>query len=249
MSALRRVAAGLVLGSVVVLAGCATARNPDPLEPWNRKVFAFNETVDDAVLRPVATTYRDVVPSPVRTGVSNFYGNVKDLWSMVNLFLQGRPGDALQDMIRFTTNTVFGLYGLIDVAGGIGIERVNEDLGQTLGVWGFGPGAYVVWPIIGPSSARDSVGLPFDLLASPSTLITPMPARYASTGLEVVNTRANLLKATGLLDDIALDKYVFIRDAYLQRRRSLVYEGEPPEEELPPEDDAAIPAAPAASQP
>ncbi|MEY4752698.1 MAG: hypothetical protein RJA44_373 [Pseudomonadota bacterium] len=242
----QRLIAAALLGASLLLGGCATAQRPDPLEGYNRKVYAFNDAVDGAVLRPVATTYRDVVPAPVRTAVGNFFNNIKDVWSAANLFLQGRPGDGIQDLMRFGTNTIFGVLGLADVATDLGMERHGEDFGQTLGVWGVGPGAYIVWPLLGPSTLRDSVGLPIELQMSPTTWVTPERDRYLMSATSVVQTRAELLKATGMLDDIALDKYTFIRDAYLQRRRNLVYDGNPPDEEDPPLDEAPLPE-PAAS--
>lgn len=247
---LRRLAAGLAVGGAGLLAGCATVQQPDPLEPINRKVFAFNEVVDTSVLKPAATVYRRVVPSPVRTAVGNFFHNVKDVWSATNLFLQGRPADGLQDMMRFGTNTVFGLFGLIDVATGLGLERHGEDFGQTLGRWGVSPGAYIVWPLLGPSTVRDSVGLPIEWRFSPNNWVDSVPTRNVLTVTRLVNTRADLLRATGMLDEIALDKYIFVRDAYLQRRRNQVYDGDPPPlDDLGADysDDAAAADAPAAS--
>jgi phospholipid-binding lipoprotein MlaA len=139
------------------------------------------------------------------------------------------------------------VFGFFDVATGLGLERHGEDFGQTLGRWGFGPGAYIVWPILGPSSVRDSVGLPIELQIAPQTWIATDSLRYSLTATSVINTRANLLGATGLLDDIALDKYVSVRNAYLQRRRTLVYDGDPPIEEEPSYDELPLdsPTAPA----
>lgn len=248
------IAAGAL--SAVLLQGCATGPHPhDPLEPWNRQVFGFNESVDRNVLQPVARGYNAVVPSPVRTGVRNFMANIGDAWSTVNLFLQGRFADGTMGVIRVSVNTTFGLLGLIDVATPMQIERPNEDLGQTLGVWGLGPGPYVVWPFLGSSTARDSLALPADMYASPSSLGETTAQGVGITALRLVSLRANLLEATTLVDDVALDKYSFIRDAYLQRRQNLIYEGNPPDEDVdgdgddddgvyyaPSEEEAAAPA-------
>lgn len=237
-----------VLAAALLLSACATPQRPDPLEPINRKVYAFNDALDQAVVRPVATIYRDHVPAPVRTAATNFFANLQDAWSSVNLLLQGRPVDSVSDLLRFGTNTVFGVFGLFDVATGLGLERHGEDFGQTLGKWGLGPGAYIVWPILGPSTLRDSVGLPIELKMYPDAWVTPNSASYSLTGVRMVNTRANLLQASKLFNDIALDPYVAMRDAYLQRRRSLVYDGNPPDDAQPEErwDEPEAPAAPPA---
>ena len=236
-----------------LLGGCATLREArssagdklDPWENWNRKVFAFNEGLDEHVLKPVATVYSNVLPQPVRRGVDNFFGNVADAWSAVNNFLQGKGAAGFQDIIRFGTNTVFGLLGVLDVASEMGIDHQYEDFGQTLGHWGFGTGAYIVWPLLGPSSVRDSFALPLDRAASPASLFKDGSSVYSLTALQIINTRSNLLGASRVLDDIALDKYSFLRDAYLQRRRSLVFDGNepPPDNPLDPEPSASAPAA------
>ncbi|MEY4748175.1 MAG: hypothetical protein RIQ60_389 [Pseudomonadota bacterium] len=254
-----------VLGLLFVfgLTGCANLHEPDPFEKVNRKVFAFNDAVDDAVLRPAAEVYQNVTPRPVRVALTNFFGNVRDAWSAFNLLLQGRLIDASNDMLRFTTNTAFGVLGLVDIATEIGLERHGEDFGMTLGRWGFPAGAYIVWPVFGPSTVRDSIGLPIDVLAAPDPFITDVGQRNLLTVTRLVSTRANLLKATQVLDDIALDRYSFVRDAYLQRRRSLIYNGDPPDAsgvryDLPdpdaPPDASPVPApgqgsAPAAPEP
>ena len=231
----RTVAAVLLALVMAAVSGCATVAKPgatpgqraDPWENWNRKVFAFNERLDEKFLKPVATVYTNIVPSMVRTGVSNFFGNFGDAWSAVNNLLQGKLEWAARDVFRVGTNTTFGLFGLLDVASDLGLERSSEDLGQTFGRWGLGTGPYVVWPVLGPSTVRESVALPFDRwLSSPALLVDGGLAQASLTSLQLVNARAGLLGAGRLIDDIALDKYTFLRDAYLQRRRSLVYDGE-----------------------
>ena len=247
----RSVAAVWLVMLMALLSGCATVNQVrggpgqklDPWESWNRKVFAFNERLDTNVLKPVATTYNKVVPSMVRTGVSNFFGNFSDAWSGVNNLLQGKLELAFRDAFRVGTNTFFGLFGVLDVAADLGLERTNEDFGQTLGRWGVGPGAYVVWPLLGPSTVRESLALPLDRwVTSPASFVDGAWLQSNITTVQLVNTRAGLLGASRLIDDIALDKYTFMRDAYLQRRRSLVYDGEEPEEPEP----ADLPPAPAA---
>jgi phospholipid-binding lipoprotein MlaA len=239
VKAMRRrghVPAALIAVSLA-LGGCATIQQArggpgqrlDPWENWNRKVFAFNESLDENVLKPVATVYAKIVPQPVRRGVDNFFANAADAWSAVNNVLQGKAQPAFEDVVRVTTNSFFGLGGIFDVASEIGIERHKEDFGQTLGRWGFGAGAYIVWPLFGPSTVRDSIALPLDRAASPALLINDGRAQVGLTVLQLVNTRANLLGASQVLDDIALDKYTFLRDAYLQRRRSLIFDGNEPE--------------------
>ncbi|MDE2402413.1 MAG: VacJ family lipoprotein [Burkholderiales bacterium] len=219
-----------LLMSAALVQGCATRQNPDPLEPFNRKVFAFNDTLDKAVLKPVATGYKAVTPQPIRTGISNFVGNLHDIWSAINLFLQGHPGEGAQQIMRVCVNTTLGLAGLIDMATPMNLERHSEDFGQTLGVWGVKPGAYIVWPLLGPSTARDSFSIPGDLYFSSRTVMRSVPAENTASVVELVNTRASILDATNLLGDVALDKYSFVRDAYLQRRRNQIYNGEPPDE-------------------
>ncbi len=230
-SALRPRAAilGASLLAVALLQGCATAQNPDPIESWNRKVFSFNESLDENVLKPVATGYRNVTPEPVRIGFTNFVNNIKDVWSTINLFLQGRFNDGTHGIIRVSINSTLGLFGLIDLATPMQLDRPNEDLGQTFGVWGAGPGAYIVWPVLGPSTVRDSLGMPADMYFSASSVGDTPRQENLLRVWQGVNLRANLLDATNLLSDVALDKYAFIRDAYLQRRQNLIYEGNPPE--------------------
>ena len=254
-SAPPRRAAAAMLTALALLAGCATVREAtspgqrlDPFENGNRKVFAFNEALDKNVLKPVATVYSNVVPQPVRRSVGNFFGNFADAWSAVNNLLQGKAEAASRDVVRFTTNSVFGVFGLFDVASEMGLDHQYEDFGQTLGHWGVGAGAYLVLPLLGPSTVRDTAALPLDASATPALLFNHTVDKLGIFTLQLVNTRANLLGASRVLDDIALDKYTFVRDAYLQRRRSLVFDGDEP-----PADAAASPtpaaATPAASQP
>jgi len=234
---------------LLVAASAAVAQNAnDPLEGWNRAVFGFNEGLDAAVLKPVASGYKNAVPELVRTGVSNVFGNFGDLWSAINQLLQGKPVAAAQMTTRVATNTLFGIGGLFDVASDLGIDRQKSDFGLTLGHWGLPAGPYIVWPLLGPSSLRDSAALPLDLSWRPSALSDDVPTRWGLSALQLIDVRASLLSAGKIIDDIALDKYVFIRDGYLARRRSLVYDGEPPD--LPdadnPKDEpkAAPPATP-----
>ncbi|WP_374673412.1 VacJ family lipoprotein [Ideonella sp.] len=227
----------------------AAPRSPrDPLEPWNRSVFSFNEALDAAVLKPVATAYRDWVPEYLRGLVDNVFGNVADAWSAINHLLQGKVESGLQMGFRVVVNTGLGFGGLLDIGTEIGLDKQPEDFGQTLGRWGMPSGPYLVLPLLGPSTVRDTAALPVDMQASPSALVDDTRARVlAVTLLNVVNTRANLLGASRVLDDIALDKYSFLRDAYLARRQNQVHDGNPPEE--PAEDDEPAPPPAAASEP
>lgn len=210
----------------------------DPWEALNRRIFAFNEAVDEAVLAPVARAYRAVLPEPVRQGIDNVLGTAGDAWAAVNHLLQGKPKAAADTGMRVGVNLVFGMLGVLDVASELGLERQNEDFGQTLGRWGLGSGPYLVLPLLGPSSVRDTAGFVvdrrFDLAQVPSS----ERDGYAVTALELVHTRAGLLSTGQLLGQIALDRYTFVRDAYLAKRRNDVFDGNPPEEpdDEPPED-------------
>jgi phospholipid-binding lipoprotein MlaA len=201
----------------------------DPFEGWNRAIFGINQGLDNVLVKPVATGYRAVVPELMRTGVSNFFGNFRDGWSAINALLQAKPVVAAQMATRVATNTLFGVGGLFDVASELGIARQREDFGQTLGRWCIPAGPYLVWPLLGPSSLRDSVALPLDLSWATGKLTNDGTARIGLTVLEYVDIRTSLLDADRMIEAIAIDKYVFIRDAYLTRRRSLVFDGEPPE--------------------
>ncbi|RYH22445.1 MAG: VacJ family lipoprotein [Alcaligenaceae bacterium] len=232
--------------TLALLQGCATGpgANPeDPFEPINRTVYNFNDGVDRAVLKPVATVYRDVTPQLVRTGVTNFFGNLGDLVSLLNNALQGKPVETTDTLFRLTTNTVFGLGGIFDVATDLGIERHKEDFGQTLGTWGVGSGPYVVLPLLGPSTVRDTAGTVVDSQVDVVTQANDVSVRNSATVLRVVNLRANLLAAGDLLEQSALDKYSFTRDVYLQRRRAQIGGKEAKEERYDlPESSAPAPA-------
>lgn len=200
----------------------------DPWEPVNRRVFAFNEGVDKAVVKPVAGAYRKAVPELVRQGVENVFGNITDVWSVVNHLLQGKPQSAGEMTMRVLLNTGLGIAGLLDIASEAGLHRQPEDFGQTLGRWGVGAGPYVVLPFFGPRTLRDTAALPLDWRASLQSLPHEPRVRWSLSGLDTIQTRAGLLDATRLVDQVALDKYSFVRDSHLSRRRSLVYDGDPP---------------------
>ena len=207
--------------SFLLISGCATGPNAnphDPFEPYNRSMYKFNDTVDRAVLKPVATAYVQVTPSFVRKGVNNFFGNLGDAWSAVNSALQLRGQDAFDNFVRFSFNTVIGLGGLLDIAGEAGVPRHREDFGRTLGRWGMPAGPYLVLPLLGPSTVRDTAALPVDWQGNLIRYVTPVDDRNVLYGLQSISARANLLRASSLLQQSALDPYAFLRDAYLQSR-------------------------------
>ena len=214
----RGVRACALLGLTVVLAGCATGPKHDPLEPYNRGMTEFNDKVDAVVLKPVATAYQEVAPALVRTGVSNFFTNIGDAWSFVNNALQLRPEGTLNSAVRFTVNTFFGLGGLLDIAGEMGVDRHKQDFGLTLGRWGVPSGPYLVLPLLGPSTVRDTLAMPVDWRGNLLHTVDPSSSRYGFYGLRVVDTRANLLRVSTVLDTAALDKYSFMRDVYMRVR-------------------------------
>lgn len=206
----------------------AAASKVDPWESFNRKVFAFNEALDEAVVRPVAEVYRDVVAALVRQGVANFFGNIGDVWSTANHFLQGKLASGLEMTMRVSFNTVFGIAGVLDPATEMKMPRRSEDFGQTLAVWGVGNGPYVVLPLFGPSTLRDSLVWPVDRWATTPSRYFDDVNTYLMTPLQVVQVRADLLQATQLASQVSLDKYVFFRDAFLSRRLDQIYDGAPP---------------------
>ena len=219
-----------VVLTAMLLVGCAsTPANPDdPLEGFNRAMFAFNEGVDTAVLRPAARAYETVTPGLVRTGVGNVFGNLGDVWIGANNLLQGKVGDGMSDLMRFMVNSTIGLLGLLDVASEMGLQKNDEDFGQTLAVWGVGEGPYLVLPIFGPRTLRDAAAIPVDRFGDPVANIDHSRTRYTATGLRVVHGRARLLSVERTFEDSTLDKYTFMRDSYLQQRRYKVHDGEVP---------------------
>ena len=212
--------------AVLALAqGCATGPNAhraDPLEPFNRTIFSLNDKVDEAVVKPVASAYREVTPKLIRTGVTNFFGNIRDVWSVVNSALQAKPQHAFENLFRVTTNTVFGVAGLFDVASELNIPRHSADFGQTLGHWGVSAGPYLVLPVLGPSTFRDTVGTVVDFNGNLLTRTNDVGFRNTVSAVGIVNVRANLLDAGDLLEQAALDRYSFAREIYLQRRSSMI---------------------------
>ena len=201
---------------------------PDPWEPFNRAVFQFNLDLDAGLLYPWADAYVTLVPQLARTGIHNFFNNFQDLWSAVNNLLQGKLERSIAMSFRFAWNTVFGWGGLIDMATEFGIERTPEDFGQTLAVWGVPPGHFLMLPLFGPSTVRDAVALPLDIAATPSYSINQGSFRPITAVVEIVDARSQLMGASQLLDTIALDKYSFVRDAFLARRMGLIFDGNPP---------------------
>jgi phospholipid-binding lipoprotein MlaA len=229
MTALQRLA---ILAIALLLGACATTgrgetSNADPWEGMNRGVYAFNDGLDRAVLKPVAKGYDFVMPRFAKEGVNNFFANLEDIAVGANNVLQGKVGQGASDFGRVVVNTVFGVFGLWDIATPLGLEKHDEDFGQTLAVWGMNSGPYLVLPLFGPSTLRDG----------PAKVVTPSWAysywwssdvSWGLFGLDVVRTRANLFQAEGILTEAALDKYSFIRDAWVQRRRNVIYDGSPP---------------------
>lgn len=206
--------------------GCASSNTPgDPFEGFNRAMFGFNEALDNAVLKPVATGYRNVVPEPVRECTGNVFSNINDVFVAVNSLLQGKVGDAVSDACRVLVNTTVGVLGCFDVASKMGLEKHNRDFGQTFGKWGIGSGPYFVFPFLGPSNIREGVGTLIYSNLDP-VWANHIPTRNVAYSLRAVNRRAELLSASSALEDAALDKYAFVRDAYVQRRQSLIDDGD-----------------------
>ncbi|HYD59737.1 MAG TPA: VacJ family lipoprotein [Noviherbaspirillum sp.] len=217
----------MMLVAALALSGCATTHPQDPFENFNRAMFRFNDAVDQAAVKPAAKAYKKL-PDFVQTGVGNFFGNLEDAWTAVNNLLQGKVADGMSDVMRFAVNTTMGLGGLLDIGTEAGLQKHREDFGQTLGKWGVKAGPYVVLPILGSSTMRDTVVLPVDIQGDPWHHVYPVHTRNLGSVLRAVDQRAVLLDASNLVEEAALDRYEFVRDAYLQRRQNRVYDGDPP---------------------
>lgn len=231
----RRRAAAAVVAAAILLGGCATtgtASNPaDPLEPFNRGVYAFNDTVDRYALKPLAEGYRKVVPEPLQLMVRSFFGNLGDVVTAANNLLQAKPRAALVDISRVVVNSTLGFGGVADVASELGLRQNFEDFGQTLGWWGVPSGPYLVLPFLGPSTFRDAPARYVDARSHPLDWTDPsVRARNSLLGLYIVSGRADLLDAERVVEGAALDRYSLIRDGWLQRRRQAVYDGDPPDD-------------------
>ena len=221
---------------MLVASGCATtANNPrDPYEGFNRAMFAVNEGLD-VVVKPIAQGYDAVAPLPVRVVIGNFFGNIWDVWTAANNLLQGKGEEALSDVGRVLINSTVGIGGAFDVAGEMGLTKHSEDFGQTLGKWGVGTGPYFYWPFIGPRTMRDTFGWMVDVTVDPVWGVSDMALRNSLVATRYVDVRASLLPSDKVVEEAAFDKYNYIRDAYLQHRRSVVFDGELPHEDLEPD--------------
>ena len=217
---------GALVFAATVMSGCATTANnaKDPFEGFNRAMFAVNEGID-VVVKPVAQGYDSAAPLPVKAGIGNFFGNLSDVWTAVNNFLQGKGGQGLSDVGRVLVNTTIGIGGVFDVASEMGLEKHSEDFGQTLGKWGVADGPYFYWPLIGPRTTRDTFGWAVDGYADPVWRVGDTGVRNTLVGVRFIDVRASLLPTDKVVEQAAFDKYNYIRDAYLQNRRSVINDG------------------------
>ncbi|MFY7982614.1 MAG: VacJ family lipoprotein [Limnohabitans sp.] len=227
----RRLCLLLGLGTLLLLQACATVKSVDARDPWepmNRSVYQFNDAVDTIAIKPAAQLYVKVLPSMVRTGVSNFLGNLGDVWSMANSAMQLKGQATVETFMRININTFIGLAGFLDVASEMGIEKRREDFGQTLGHWGVASGPYLVLPLFGPSTLRDAVAFPVDMQGNVTQRLNDEATRYSLLAVRLVDTRSGLLKTVDVIKAASLDPYSFVRDAYLQKRQNDIYDGNPP---------------------
>ena len=223
--------AGLIAGALM-LSGSALAQQPvnDPYEGFNRAMFAVNEGLDTVAIKPIAQAYDFVTPLPVRAGVGDFFGNILDVRNVLNNTLQGKLSDAGVDLGRLLINSTIGIFGLFDVASELGLQRHDEDFGQTLAVWGWEDSSFLFWPLVGPRTVRDTGGLIVDIYTDPTwyTINKSVAACNSLVALRFIDVRASLLPSDKVVDEAALDKYAYVRDAYLQRRRNQIFDGSPP---------------------
>lgn len=229
-SLLKKLKVTLVTLSIVALTGCASTsgyNDPrDPIEGFNRVMFEFNEILDKVLMKPLAKGYRAIMPAPVDKGITNFFSNLDDIGSAINNLLQFKLKRSASDVGRVVVNSTVGILGFIDVASNMNLEKYGEDFGQTLGYWGVGHGPYIVLPLFGPSGGRDAIGSVFDWFTDPVVYLEPVRVRNTTYALRAVDKRADLLGATDVVEEAALDKYEFMRDAYIQKRASDVNDGD-----------------------
>ena len=221
----------LAISLLLLLQACASVKNADVRDPWesmNRSVYNFNEVLDNIAIQPAAKAYNAVLPSPVRTGIHNFVGNLGDVWTLANTALQLKLQASAETFMRITVNTVFGLGGVLDVATEMRLEKRKEDFGQTLGYWGVKPGPYVVLPILGPSTVRDALATPIDMQGDVTQQFNDQATRSVLTVTRILDVRSGLLESLDVIKAAALDPYSFVRDAYLQKRENDVHDGNPP---------------------
>ena len=224
-----------VLLAVLLLTGCATTEpiegeiNPDPYEETNRSFYKFNDALDRHIMTPIAENYVKATPEPVRAGVTNFFDNLEYLNVILHSFLQGKLGQSFSDVTRFVVNSTIGIGGLFDVATQMGLEEHDEDFGQTLATWGVDQGAYLYLPFLGPYTARNTPDVGSSYFSNPLTYISTIYL-FPVTFLNLVNTRANLLEASEFVNEASIDPYAFTREAYLQQRKYLIHDGNPPSE-------------------
>jgi phospholipid-binding lipoprotein MlaA len=237
MGLIKKIKKGFVCGALVatlMLSGCASLTSQevnDPLEPINRLTYQFNDKADQYVLEPVAKGYKYIAPEVVNQGITNFFSNLDDVVVFVNDILQLKFNQALSDGGRVVVNTTVGLLGFVDMATDMGMPKHNEDFGQTLGAYGVGAGPYIVLPILGPSTLRDTVGLYADAFVDPICQLDDSDAMWATIALKGVDIRAGLISTKKIVDEASLDPYEFMRSGYFQHREYVVYDGNPPLDE------------------
>jgi len=242
MSPTSRLRRATLIAAAAGLAGCAVGpTKDDPFEPWNRNMYGVHEVIDGNVIKPLAEAYVKATPEPIRTGVSNFFGNLDDVFTGINNVLEGRDKQAGDDFGRVLLNSTFGMLGILDLASMMGINKDRKDFGITFGKWGVPPGPYLFVPLFGPTTLRDGTGSLVRLFIGPVGFIPDVPLRNSNYGLGYMDLRAQQLSAESVISTAAIDRYRFLRNAYLKNRRYEIYDGHPP----PEEDEEDIGAAPA----